>query len=215
MTLSFDQTQLLDLFVKIGALIGMVGEISTLGMFLTNPQEFYSPMGHLVLALCGADILGSIGKGIGRFGIQAGAANETGETNSILCLSQAAMIIEADDITITIIFMMTWMVVYLTFFTTKYEPLSKSNEIAIIIIAVLLPFPPIIWILFGPGWIGSEEPIIGDALNWCSIRPMYFWTYQFIIYYFWQWGLFIFNLLSITAVYWRLSTMAKQQSDQK
>lgn len=166
MPLSLDQTQLLDLFVKCGALLGMTGEIGTVAMFLANPKEFYSPMGHLVLALCCADIIGSIGKGIGRFGIMSGAAKTAGDSNSILCLVQSSMIIEADDITITIIFMMTWMVVYLTFFTSKYEPLTKKQEIAVIIVAVLLPFPPIVWTIFGPGWIGSNDPIIGDATNW-------------------------------------------------
>ncbi|KAI8903977.1 hypothetical protein EDD86DRAFT_249867 [Gorgonomyces haynaldii] len=179
--------------VKMTGAIGILGVFLTLVVFYWNPKEFKKPMGHLVLALAGADFIDSLSKLLSDWG-SAGAIKYSSTVtrfnaprNPPLCYAQFAGVLEGDVSTLIFVFAMELMVVYVTT-SKKYYAITKTQEMMVIVFGYLFPVPFIGMSIFAQS-LGWGEIVTGG--KWCYIDKSLFWPYQVAFYYVWQWAVFL------------------------
>ncbi|KAJ3328084.1 hypothetical protein HDU91_004200 [Kappamyces sp. JEL0680] len=158
-------------------------------------------MGHLILALAGADLIDSTAKAIGRAGPDSGL-------HSALCKAQTAMVLEGDVVSVLLAFWFSLLVVYVTT-SKRYYSVSKSQETFIIAMSYLFPVPFWVFTIFSSSWFNADY-IVADSNAWCYIAGNLFYPYQFWFYYCWQWITFLFNVAAIVMVWFRLKEMEEQ-----
>jgi hypothetical protein len=168
-----DELRILHLTTTISSSIGIIGAIILLKMIHSNPHVFRNMTGRLLIAIGITNILSGIAKAIGRFGIDSGIDKTICKLQAMVL--QQTMLLQA----ILGLCMTGYIFVIICLRMNMYW--LKEYEYLVVIIALLIPVPSVIFMVFFTP--DQSNSMIGDADFWCWIQTDLYSNYQIYLGY--------------------------------